>query len=124
MRPHIDEIFQQLVKSRFVRAVRVGDRGYVFARPPDEIRLLELFEAVEGAPLFDDCFLKHCECGGTRENCRILSLWAGATRQIMELHEETTVAAAAWNHPRHRFLSLLELLAGPKGRVNRGRERS
>jgi Rrf2 family protein len=111
---YLAKIFQQLVKSRFVRAVRGRNRGYVFARPPEEISLLELFEAVEGGPLFDNCFLKHCECGGTPDNCRIFSIWADATRRIKELLEETTVATATWDHPQHRFLSLPESLADPK----------
>ncbi len=112
--PHdyLAKIFQQLVKARFVKAVKSKNRGYVFVRPPEEISLLELFEAVEGGPLFNDCFLRHCECGGTKENCRIYSVWANATKRVEALLEETTVATAAWNHPEHRFLSLPESLAG------------
>ncbi|MHC4545552.1 MAG: RrF2 family transcriptional regulator [Planctomycetota bacterium] len=111
---YLAKIFQRLVKAGFVRAVRGRNRGYVFARPPEEISLLELFEAIEGGPLFDDCFLKHCECNGTPENCRIFSIWFNTTRQIKDLLEETTVANAAWNHPQHRFLSLPESLEGTK----------
>ena len=111
---YLGKIFQKLIKGRFVRAVRGRKRGYVFARPPEEISLLELFEAMEDGPLFDDCFLRHCECGGTPENCRIFSIWANATIRIKELLEETSVATAAWNHPQHRFLSLPESLASPK----------
>jgi len=113
---YLAKIFQQLVKARFVKAVKNKNRGYVFARPPEEISLLELFEAVEGSPLFDDCFLRHCECGGTKENCRIFSVWTNATKRIEELLAETTVATAAWSHPEHRFLSLPESLAGPKSK--------
>lgn len=111
--PHdyLAKIFQQLVKARFVKTVKSKSRGYVFVRPPEEISLLELFEAVEGGPLFNDCFLRHCECGGTKENCRIYSVWANATKRVEALLEETTVATAAWNHPEHRFLSLPESLA-------------
>lgn len=71
---YLAKVFQQLVKSRFVRAIRGRNRGYVFARPPEEIGLLELFEAIGGGQLFDDCFLRHCECSGTPENCRIFSI--------------------------------------------------
>lgn len=109
---YLAKIFQQLVKSRFVRAVRGKRSGYIFARPPEEIDLLELFEAVEGGPLFDDCLLKHCECGGTPENCRICSVWTSAAGRIKKILEETTVEAAAWNHPEHRFSRLPE----PTGR--------
>lgn len=111
---YLSKIFQQLVKVKFVRAVTGKKRGYVFAKPPEEISLLELFETIEGGRLFDDCFLKHCECGGTLENCCIFSIWHNATRQINKLLKETTVAAAAWNHPQHRFLSLPISLANPK----------
>lgn len=111
---YLVKIFQQLVKARFVRAVRGPKRGYVFARAPEQINLLELFEAMEGYSLFDDCFMRHCECKGTVENCRIFSVWSQATRQIKELLAQTSVASAAWSHPDHRFLSLSESLAGPE----------
>jgi Rrf2 family protein len=111
---YLAKIFQKLVKARFVRAVRGKKRGYVFARPPEEIRLLELLEVIEGNSLFDDCFLRHCVCGGTPENCHIFSTWINATRRLKELLEDTTVTTAAWSHPQHRFLSLPESLAGPK----------
>jgi Rrf2 family protein len=110
---YLAKVFQHLVKARFVRAVGGKKRGYVFARPPEEIDLLELFEAVEGGPLFDDCLLKHCECGGTPENCRIYSVWTSATEWIKKILEETTVEAAAWNHPEHRFSSLPEQMVWP-----------
>ena len=113
---YLAKIFQQLVKARLIKAVKNKNRGYVFIRPPEEISLLELFEVVEGSPLFDDCFLRHCECGGTQENCRIFSVWINATKQVKELLEEVTVATAAWSHPEHRFLSLPESLAGSKSK--------
>ena len=108
---YLAKILQRLVKTGFVRRAKGKSGGYTFARSPEEISLLELLETIEGGPLFDDCFMKHCECDGTPENCRILSIWASTTRQIKELLEETTVAMAAWNHPEHRFLSLAESLA-------------
>lgn len=110
---YLAKIFQQLVKARFVKAVKTKNRGYVFARAPEEISLLELFETIEDSPLFDDCFMRHCECGGTKENCRIFSAWVNATKRVKEILEETTVTSAAFNHPEHRFLSLPESLAGP-----------
>ncbi|MHC4119443.1 MAG: RrF2 family transcriptional regulator [Planctomycetota bacterium] len=111
---YLAKIFQQLAKAGFVRAIRGRKRGYIFARPPEKISLIEMFEAIEGGPLFDDCFLRHCQCGGTPENCRIFSIWTDATRKIKKELEDTTVASATWNHPEHRFLSLPISLAGPE----------
>lgn len=113
---YLAKVFQQLVKARFVRAVRGAARGYVFARAPEDISLLDLFETIEGHSLFDDCFLRHCDCGGTPQNCHIFSVWTDATRPIKELLAQTSVAAAAWSHPEHRFLSLYESLTGPRGK--------
>jgi DNA-binding IscR family transcriptional regulator len=60
--------------------------------------------------------LRHCECGGTKENCHIFSVWINATKRVKEILEETTVAAATWSHPEHRFLSLPESLAESKNK--------
>ena len=100
---YVAKVLQQLAKAGFIRSVRGRKRGYVFSRPPEEISLLELFEAMEGRDLFDDCPLRHCSCGGTSENCRIFAQWISATRRLKELLDETTVASAAWSHPEHRF---------------------
>ena len=111
---YLAKIFQKLVKAGFIKAVRGEKRGYVFARPPEQITVLALLETVEGGALFDDCLLRHCHCGGTLENCRVFSAWIDATRELKKLLGETSVAAAAWSHPEHRFLSLSESLADSK----------
>ena len=103
---YLAKVFQQLVKANFVRAVAGTKRGYIFATPPEEISLLELFEICEGRTLFDDCPLRHCKCGGTPENCSIFSIWIKSTKHIKEMLEKTTIAEATWNHPEHRFNTL------------------
>ena len=118
---YLAKIFQKLVKTGYVKAVRGKNKGYVFATPPEEITVLGLLEAMEGSPLFDDCFLKHCECGGKLENCRVFSAWVDATKQLKKLLSETTVATAAWSHPEHRFLSLSESLAESKSKYKQNR---
>jgi len=100
---YLAKLFQPLVKANIVKASKGRRKGYVFARPPEEINLLELFEAIEGGPLFDDCFMKHCECGGTPENCHIYACWLKATKRLANLLTETSLVTAAWNHPDHRF---------------------
>ncbi len=119
--PHgyLAKIFQRLTKARLVRGVKGRKSGHVFARPPEEISLLEVIEAVEGKSLFDDCPLKHCECGGTPENCVIFAQWVRATKKINELFEETSLASVAWHHPEHRFHSLPESLETEKTKPNR-----
>ena len=116
---YLAKIFQRLAKAHLVRSVRGRKRGYVFAKPPEEISLLELFEVIEGGPLFEDCLLRHCECGGTPENCYIYARWISATKKINQLLAETSVVTAAWNHPQHRFHSLPESLEVSKNKARK-----
>jgi Rrf2 family protein len=113
---YLAKVLQRLVKAGFIKSVKGRERGYVFAMPPEEITLLALIESLEEQPLFDDCPLRHCACGGTRENCHIYSQWLAATRKFKELLEETTVASAAWHHPEHRFNALPSLTATEESR--------
>lgn len=99
---YMSKIFKQLVEADIIKLSSAG-KGYEFVRPPHEISLLELFEAVEGAPLFDGCFMKHCDCGGRIDNCEIYACWHQSTRQMSKILSETSIDQAAWNHPVHRF---------------------
>ncbi len=100
---YLAKIFQKLTKANIVKISNGSQRGYVFARPPKEIMMLELFELIEGGPLFGECFMKHCDCGGTVENCNIYSAWARATKEMENFLSNTNLETAAWNHPEHRF---------------------
>ena len=111
---YMAKIFQRLVKAHFVKAVKGRKKGYVFAKSPEEIDLLELFEAIENGPLFSDCLLRHCQCGGTPENCHIYAQWISTTKKVSKIFAETSLAAAAWNHPEHRFYTLPESLETAK----------
>jgi Rrf2 family protein len=114
---YLAKLCRSLVEAGFIRSVTGSQKGYEFARPPEEISLLDLFEAVEGHSLFDDCLLRNCECGGTPGNCHIYSVWVNSTRKIKKLLAETSVEASAWNHPEHRFDVLPEVGADEKGVV-------
>lgn len=100
---YLAKVLQRLAKAGFIKSTRGRQRGYVFAMPPEEISLFAVFESLEEEPLFDVCPLQHCACGGTKENCHIYARWLASVHKFKELLEETTVAAAAWHHPEHRF---------------------
>lgn len=57
----------------------------------------------EGGLLFDDCFMRHCQCGGTHGNCDIYSAWHKAMSQVTDYLAATNLVTAAWTHPPHRF---------------------
>ncbi len=118
---YLAKIFQRLSKANIVKGVKGRKKGHVFAKPPEEISLLEIINSIESESLFDDCPLKHCECGGNTENCYIFAQWVSATRKINALFEETNLATVAWNHPEHRFHNLPESLETEKKKTNRNK---
>ncbi|MHC4535262.1 MAG: RrF2 family transcriptional regulator [Planctomycetota bacterium] len=121
---YLAKIFQRLSKAHIVKGVKGRKKGHVFTRPPEEISLLEIINSIEGEAMFDDCPIRHCQCGGTQQNCHIYAQWISATRKINTLFEETSLATVAWNHPEHRFHSLPESLETEKKKTNRKKSES
>jgi Rrf2 family protein len=107
---YLAKIFQRLSKAQIVKGVKGRKKGHVFARSPEDISLIEVINSMEGDSIFNDCPIRHCQCGGTPQNCYIFAQWINATRKIRTIFEETSLATVAWNHPEHRFYSLPESL--------------
>lgn len=102
-RSQLTRIFHLLTEADFVIKSEKARSAYNFARSPHELTLLELFETIEGHTLFGECFMKHCDCGGTLEDCDIYQQWHQTTRPILKKLAETTIQDAAWRHPEHYF---------------------
>jgi Rrf2 family protein len=107
-------LFHLLTDAEIVKNTGSEQAGYVFERSPSEVTLLELFELVEGQPLFDECFLKHCDCAGTPDNCGIYASWRQSTRALSKMLSEITLEKAAWGHPEHFFQQCRLSTEGPK----------
>jgi Rrf2 family iron-sulfur cluster assembly transcriptional regulator len=81
----LSKLLQDLAKAGFVKAERGRHKGYVFARPPQDITLLEVLELTEGEDLFGECPLKHCVCGGTPTTCQIYGQWHGLSQRMAKI---------------------------------------
>jgi Rrf2 family protein len=99
---YLAKILPQLARAGFLKTAGSRRKGYVFARDPQDIRLLELIEAIEGRPLFGHCFMRHGDCPGAA-HCNIYAVWKKSTAQMSSYLAHTSLAAAAWDHPDHRF---------------------
>lgn len=103
---YLSRIFKKLITAGIVELSKQKGKGYNFVNPPGSTNLLELFEMMEGGGMFEDCFMKHCKCGGTPENCYIYAAWKRSTNEMAVLLKKTSLVDAAWNHPEHRFNEL------------------
>ncbi|MFW2340650.1 MAG: RrF2 family transcriptional regulator [Acidimicrobiia bacterium] len=83
--PHrfLTQILAELVQVGLLEAVAGRTGGYVLARPPSEISLLQVVEAAEGPIALDVCVLRGGPC--TWENsCPVHIPWARAQNAMAE----------------------------------------
>ena len=81
--PFTRKILQALVQGGFLRAVRGPGGGYELTSPPDEISLLAVINAIDGAETFDGCVMGLDECGDEHP-CPFHTVWAEVKERMIE----------------------------------------
>ena len=84
------KIFQHLVKAGLVRSVRGAGGGFVLAKEPTAITVLEVIEAIEGKIVFQRCLQDEPDCehqGG----CALCGLFEQAQDGMKEVFGRTTL---------------------------------
>jgi Rrf2 family cysteine metabolism transcriptional repressor len=76
---YLEQIVGCLKTAQIVRSLRGPRGGYLLTRPASEIKLSEVFLALEGAPISIDC-LQHPEYCSRCKDCLTRVLW-------MEMHD-------------------------------------
>jgi Rrf2 family protein len=91
---HLSKVFQRLNKSGFLRSVRGPRGGFILAKDPKDITLLDIYEAIDG-PIsrHGPCLLhkKECEFG----DCVFGDLLESIPEQIESHFSSTTLADLA-----------------------------
>lgn len=59
---HLAKVFQRLGKEGYVFSTRGPHGGFVLAKPPEEISLLDIYRAIEGEPSREYCLLRRESC--------------------------------------------------------------
>ena len=81
----------ELVAAGLVRSVRGKRGGILLARPPEEITLLQISEAVEARQWLGRCLLGLVTCSDERA-CPVHNFWKDARQQIESTLRSTTLA--------------------------------
>ena len=88
---HLSKVLQRLAKVGMVQSVRGPRGGFSLSRDPEEITLMDVYEAIEGRYVPTECLLKKKVCQG---NERMLGgLLADLNRQVGERLSKTTLAS-------------------------------
>lgn len=89
-RHHLGKVLQRLARVRLVSSRRGPRGGFVLSRPPKEIRLIEIVEAIDGQLDRGGCLLGTpiCEAG----HCALAELTGELTARVRAFFAKTTLA--------------------------------
>ena len=89
-REYLVKIFGSLVKAGVVRTVRGKKGGFLLAREPKDITLLEVIEAVEGPIALNYCQHHPPRCDEV--NCPLRAMWTELQHIVREKLGSVTLA--------------------------------
>ncbi len=89
------KIFQKLTRGGILVSSRGAVRGYALARRPKDLKLKEVFLAIEGSDLFERCIFWSERCAEANP-CALHFKWKKVRQRVIgELMEQTTLADLA-----------------------------
>ncbi len=81
-RQYLTKIFSMLARANLVTPIRGKGGGYVLARDPRDILLLEVVEAIEGPLAVNHCTASPPRC--QEPNCQVRPVWAELQQQVRQ----------------------------------------
>jgi Rrf2 family protein len=78
---YLEQVMAMLKAGAFVRSIRGSKGGYVLAKPPGEIRLSDVFCALEGPVVTVECLENEDYCDQVSD-CIARQLWAQVQHAI------------------------------------------
>jgi len=84
---HLSKVLQRLAKVGLVASIRGPKGGFRLARAPEDVRLMDVYEAIEGPLGTDTCLLGEGVCRG--KQCIFGGLLERIHRQMREYLENT-----------------------------------
>jgi len=95
----LSKIFQKLARAGVLQSSRGAVRGYSLGRRPKNIRVKEVFVAIEGSELFERCLFWNDRCAEA-DPCPMHARWKPVRQQVMDMMEETSLADLLKGRPR------------------------
>jgi len=95
---YLESIISTLKAAGLIRSFRGFEGGYCLARPPDRIRMIEIFRALEGSPSLVEC-VDDPELCDLCDACPTRSLWGRITDAVSAVLEGLTLQELANSSP-------------------------
>ena len=90
---YLTKIFASLTRAGLIRPVRGKKGGYMLARDPEQVNLLEVVEAVQGPLWVNLCTHEPPQCD--QDDCPLRSVWREIQEHVREKLTSVTLADAA-----------------------------
>jgi len=87
---YLEQLMAMLRSTGFVRSVRGAKGGYTLARPPSQIKLSEVFLALEGPVVTAECVNNENYCARVAD-CIARELWVQVQQAIINVLDSVTL---------------------------------
>ncbi|MFH1616726.1 MAG: Rrf2 family transcriptional regulator [Planctomycetota bacterium] len=87
---YLEQLISILKSASLVRSTRGPKGGYTLAKTPSDIKLSEVFFALEGSPIAMDC-IEHPEFCPRCADCVTRQVWATMQQAILNVLDEITL---------------------------------
>lgn len=109
--PFLAKIVSQLSTSGLLETYRGAGGGVVLARPPSEINLLDVIEALDGPIRLNRCVIEPDNCP-REDKCPVHAIWMEAQRDLTRVLTSVTFDSLA-EQGRETGLLPFPILPGP-----------
>lgn len=102
------QVMLSLNHHGFVRAIRGAKGGFMLARKPSSINLLEVIQSIEGKMFLNDCLVSQdiCKC---RPICPVSDVWQDAQNALLGVLKKATFSSIVKrSKQKEKFLSQLK----------------
>lgn len=89
-REFLSKIFQKMAKENLLVPYQGVKGGYLLARHPSKISLLDIIEATQGPVNLNVCLIKEKGCP-LQKSCAFYPIWRRLQEQIVDLLRKTTI---------------------------------
>lgn len=93
---YLRRIMTNLSKAKLIKAIRGRQGGYVFAKPIDEIYIINVVEAVEKFDKYTGCILGLGSCS-TSKPCALHEQWKKCSQSILNIFQNNSLADISSN---------------------------
>src|SRR5437867_4535820 len=91
---YLEQLLTTLRRSGFIRSVRGPQGGHALVRDPDNLRISEVIEALEGPIMLSDCLDDASACA-RNGGCSQPEMWQAVREAMMSVLDDTTIGDLA-----------------------------